>query len=73
MVINNEKTGVGDYSSLLNRREDLEKEMAHLGRMRDLKVNLINDKYQNKINKVIRKLDYLDGAISTAKKYVTKN
>ena len=64
---------VKEYKALLGRQDTLEKEYKRLGRCRDLKVNLINDKYQNKINSVLLELEYVKDTIKTVKKFVEKN
>lgn len=65
--------GIKDYKVLLKRKDALEKERNRLGRERDLKVNLLNEKYQNKIDNVVLSLDYIDGAIKNAKEFVRRN
>lgn len=64
---------VTEYKKLLAKQDRLEKEYKRLGRSRDLKVNLINDQYQNKINAVLLDLDYVKDMIQTVKKFIDNN
>jgi len=34
---------------------------------------MIDDAYQNKINSIVRDLDFIEGEIANAKKFVSKN
>lgn len=64
---------IAEYKRLLSKEDKLEKEYKRLGRSRDLKVNLINDQYQNKINAVLLDLEYVKETIKTVKKFIEKN
>jgi len=67
------RIGINDYAKLIKLKEQLQKKMSKLGRERDLKVNMIDDAYQNKINSIVRDLDFIEGEIANAKKFVSKN
>ena len=64
---------VTEYKKLLAKQDRLEKEYKRIGRSRDLKVKLINDQYQNKINAVLLDLDYVKDMIQTVKKFIDNN
>ena len=72
-MMNKKCIGIADYKSLLAERDQLDKKYKKLGRLRDLKVNFINDKYQCKINDILLKLDYLNGEIDNCQRFIKGN
>ena len=61
------------FDELLSQKKLLENNLANLQREKDLKVDKINNKYDAKIELVIRALSVIDNELDKTKTYVSKN
>lgn len=68
-----ENKAVYEIDALVNEDQKLEFEYQKLQRQRDLKVDTINKKYTNKIDKVLRKSEFIKMQMAQAKEYANKN
>ena len=64
---------VNKVDALVNERQKLEFEYQKLQRQRDLKVDTINKKYTNKIDRILRKTEFVEMQMSQAREYANKN
>ena len=61
------------FDELLSQKKLLENSLANLQREKDLKVDKVNNKYDAKIELVLRALSVVDNELDKTKTYVSKN
>jgi len=61
------------FDELLSQKKLLENNLANLQREKDLKVDKVNNKYDAKIELVLRALSVIDNELDKTKTYVSKN
>lgn len=64
---------VNKVDALVNERQKLEFEYQKLQRQRDLRVDTINKKYTNKIDRILRKTEFVEMQMEQAREYANKN
>lgn len=64
---------VKDYNRLVNRNQKVANQIAKTQRERDLKVDTINKKYEQKIDRLLRKSNELQITVKNTKEFVAKN
>ena len=64
---------VSSYDSLLQEKQETELLYQKLQRQRDLQLDTINKKYGIKIERALRRSEFLSMQIDQAKKYLGKN
>lgn len=64
---------VSSYDSLLQEKQETELLYQKLQRQRDLQLDTINKKFGIKIEKALRRSEFLSMQIDQAKKYLGKN
>lgn len=64
---------VNEVDALKNELDALNLEMSSLQREKDLKVNTISHQYENKIDKVLRRIEFVKMQMEQAKEYAKKN
>lgn len=64
---------VKDYNKLVNKNQRVANAIAKTQRERDLKVDTINQKYEHKIDKLIRKSNEIQIVVKNTKEFVAKN
>ena len=64
---------VKDYNKLVNKNQKVANAIAKTQRERDLKVDTINQKYEHKIDKLIRQSNELQMLVKNTKEFVAKN
>ena len=64
---------VNKVDALVNERQKLEFEYQKLQRQRDLRVDTINKKYTNKIDRILRKSEFVEMQMEQAREYANKN
>ena len=64
---------VSEIDRLINVDNDLDLQLKELQRKRDLEVSSIDTKYSNKIDKILRKKDFVKEQMEQAKKYGNKH
>jgi hypothetical protein len=62
-----------DYNKLLNQKQKVADLIAKTQREKDLKVDTINKKYENKLDKLMRKQSELEIVTSNTQEYVARN
>ena len=62
-----------DYNKLLNQKQKVADLIAKTQREKDLKVDTINKKYENKLDKLMRKQSELEIGTSNTQEYVARN
>ncbi len=70
---NKQNKVVNEIDILKNELDALNLQMSSLQREKDLKVDTINRKYENKIDKVLRRIDFVKMQMDQAKEYAKKN
>ena len=70
---NNQNKVVNEVDALKNELDALNLEMSSLQREKDLKVDTINKKYENKLDKVLRRIDFVKMQMDQAKEYAKRN
>lgn len=63
---------VSQIDALVNESQKLELAYQKLQRQRDLKVDIINKKYKNKIDKILRKSEFNAMQMKQARVYANK-
>lgn len=69
---NKDNKAVSSIDELVNEAQRLEAEYQKLIRQRDLKVDTINKSYENKIDKVLRRSEFINMQMIQAKAYANK-
>ncbi len=69
-VINN--SVVNSVDKLINRKQALNAKVEKLQRFKDFILNKIDNYYTNKIDKILRKLDFNEMQIAQGKEYAQK-
>ena len=64
---------VNKIDALVNKKQKLVLEYKKLQRQRDLKVDTINQKYSDKIDRVLRKVEFVKMQMEQANEYARKN
>lgn len=64
---------VKEVDAFKNELDKLNVEMMLLQREKTLKVDIINEKYENKIDKVLRKIDFVKMQMNQAGEYAKRN
>lgn len=62
-----------DYNKLLNKKQKVDDEIARTQREKDLKVDTINKRYENKLGMLMRKQTELDIITTNTQEYVSRN
>ena len=62
-----------DYNKLLNQKQKVADLIAKTQREKDLKVDTINKKYENTLDKLMRKQSELEIVTSNPQEYVARN
>ena len=62
-----------DYNKLVNKKNDLDNEIARTQREKDLKVDTINKRYENKLEKLIRERKETEFILTSTKEFIAKN
>ncbi len=73
MKRNNQNKVVNEVDALKNELDALNLEMSSLQRKKDLKIDIINQEFENKIDKVLRRIDFVKMQMDQAKEYAKKN
>lgn len=68
----NKNKAVNSIDELVNKNETLNAKMEKLQKEKDLKLNKIDNKYQNKIDRVLRQIDYNEMQMKQANAYANK-
>lgn len=62
-----------DYNKLLSKKQKVADLIAKTQREKDLKVDTVNKKYENKLDKLMRKQSELEIVTSNTQEYVARN
>ena len=68
----NKNKAVNSIDELVNANQTLNAKMQKLQKAKDLRLNKIDNKYQNKIDRVLRQIDFNEMQMKQANAYANK-